>query len=683
MRYLLICAIAASGMLAGAPSAQEQPDAARPSPAEGPSHPTFGRFGLDEAGMDKSVKPGDDFYAYANSTWSKITPIPPEKANLDMFGMLDDLSSERVRSILEAARGDSESQIGRAYASYLDTATVEAKGLAPIQPWLNRIRSLKERAGYSTLVAEATRMGIRGPYSGYVGPDDKIPTRAILLLRQDGLGMPDRDIYLLDKPAYRKLRAAYVAHVAAMLKLIGEPDADARAQAVLAMETRIASAQWTREDSTDSGKTYNKFKIAETGQFSTPTLNLTAILKSLNPAMPDVQVSQPSAFTAIATIMESTPLQVLKDQLLIRSLDDLSPVLADKIRDETFAFYGTIMLGTQKMEPRWKRGVGFMNRTLGDAVGKEYVARYFPPEYKAEMDKLIANVIAAFDARIGKLEWMQPETRQQARTKLAGFNAMIGYPERWRDYSGLEIKADDLFGNQIRANRFNYQYMIDKAGKPFRKWEWWMLPQTANAHAMYSQLQIFFPAAILQPPFFDPKADMAVNYGAIGAVIGHEISHHFDDQGSQYNERGVLQNWWAPEDLKAFKTATKGLVAQYDAYEVLPSEHVKGEFTLGENIGDLAGLTMAYDAYHLALGGKPAPEIDGYSGDQRFFLGWAQFWRRNYREADLRQRLLTDGHPPSTVRPWIVRNLDAWYKAFDVKPGDKLYLEPTQRVRIW
>ncbi|NIJ38405.1 putative endopeptidase [Sphingopyxis panaciterrae] len=674
----------------GGVSAQE----ASPPPAAGESaKPQLGSFGFDTAGMDRTAKPGDDFYEYANGTWAKNTPIPADKANYGMFIALGDLSQQRVRGILDAAGADDASLIGRAYANYLDGAKVEALGLAPIQPWLGKIKALKDRKGYSALVAEAAQRGVSGVYGSsgawagyrlpYTWPDDQQPDRMILVIEQGGTGMPDRDMYLADTPKMAAIRTAYVAHLAKLLTLAGETGAEARAQAIMEVETEIAKAYWNRDDATDSTKTYNKFTLAETAQFSTPTLDMAAVLKAWNPAITEVQVRMPSATKAAAQILDQAPLQVLKDQLLVRSLDDLSAALPDAIEQENFAFYGTVMKGAPERAPRWQRGVNFMEEAFGEAIGKEYAARYFPPEYKVELRGLIDNILAAMDRRIDNLAWMQPETKARAKEKLKGFTVKIGHPDQWRDYSGLQIDRGDLYGNMVRANRFNFDYMIEKSGQLVRRWEWLMTPQTVNAHAHYNQLEIVFPAAFLQPAFYDPHADPAVNYGAIGAVIGHEIIHHFDDQGAQYNEKGQLANWWTPEDKAAFTKATQAMVAQAETYEVLPGEHMKGEFALGENIGDLAGLTLAYDAYRASLGGKPAPVIDGFTGDQRFFLGWAQIWRRNYREADLRQRLMTDAHAPSIQRVWVMRNLDAWYDAYGVKPGDKLYLDPSQRIRVW
>lgn len=684
MRTLIASVLLTGTAIVGAATALSAKEAApAPAKAETAAKPQIGTFGFDEKGMDKAIAPGDDFYGFANGAWAKNTPIPADKSNYGMFTALGDLSNERVKGILEAVKGDSASTIGRAYSSYLDTATVEARGLAPIQPWLGQIKALNDKAGYTALVVEGMKMGVSGPVGGYVGQDDKLPDSYIFSVYQGGTGLPDRDMYLLDNPKMQSIRTAYVAHLAKMLELAGEPNAAARAAAVMAMETEIAKVQWTREDSGDAAKTYNKFTLAQTAQFSTPTFDMQRALSALSPKITQVIVSQPTAVKAISGIIDKAPIAVLKDQMMLRSLDNLSSYLPDAISNENFAFYGTVLQGTPQREERWKRAVSFTEGTLGDEVGKQYAAKYFPPEYKAAMNQLVANVLDAMGRRIDGLPWMQPQTKVRAKAKLKNFTVKVGYPDKWRDYAGLEVKADDLFGNAVRSNRFDYQYMLDKLGEPVRKWEWGMLPQTVNAYANFGMMEVVFPAAILQPPFFDPKADPAVNYGGIGAVIGHEISHHFDDQGAKYDEKGALNDWWTPADVKAFEAATKKLVAQYDAYEPLPGEHVKGEFTLGENIGDLAGLTIAYDAYQHTLGGKKAPVIGGYTGDQRFYLGWAQVWRRNYREANLRQRLLTDPHSPSIQRAWVVRNLDPWYAAYKPKPGQKLYLAPAQRVRIW
>ncbi len=689
MKTVLVAGLLAASALTGVTAALSQsttaaPVAAQPATAESDAKagPTFGSFGFDEQGMDRTVAPGDDFYAYANGGWAKATPIPADKSNYGSFNLLSDLSESRTRGILDAAAKDPQSKIGRAYATFLDTGTIEAKGLAPIRPWLGRIAALKDRAGYPALLAEADRAGIGGPFGGGVGQDDKSPEQYALSLGQSGLGMPDRDYYLSTDAKLVEARAAYQAHIAKMLTLAGEPDAQARAAALLAFETEIARVSWTRVDSRDATKTYNKMTVADLAA-KAPGFDFAGYFKGIGTPVPTVIVAQPSAITGIAKLVASAPIGVLKDQLILRSLDNYADVLPKAFDAEQFAFYGTVLGGTPEQEARWKRGVQFTSGALDDEVSKIYVAKYFPPETKAAADSLVRNVIAAMDARIDKLDWMAPETKVKAHAKLAAFTPKIGYPSRWKDYSSLTITAGDAFGNAWRANEWQHRDNVAKLGKPLQRWEWGMTPMTVNAYANFGMVEIVFPAAILQPPFFDPKADPAVNYGGIGAVIGHELSHHFDDQGSKYDSKGQLTDWWTPQDVARFTALTGKLGAQYDAYEPLPGLHVKGQLTMGENIADLAGLTVAHDAYMTSLGGRTPPAIGGFSADQRFYLGWAQVWRRNYREANLRQRLLTDPHSPSQQRAAVVRNLDPWYAAYQPKPGQKLYLTPDQRVRIW
>jgi putative endopeptidase len=644
--------------------------------------PQLGTYGFDTEGMDTSVSPADDFYLYANGKWAEKTQIPADKSNYGMFTALDDLSKERVKLVLEAEKDVKGSKAGDVYASYLDTATVEKKGLKPIQPWLKQVRGIKSKAAFEKMLPTAARNGVGALFGGFVGQDDKNPDVYIFQIYQGGTGLPDRDMYLVENDKFEAIRKAYKEYLAKMLTLAGEKNAVARADAIFAMEKKIAEVQWTREDSSDATKTYNKMTVAELDKI-TPGLKLSSVLTGVSPKITEVVVAQPSAITGIAKIFADTDLAVLKDQMIVNSLATFSNVLPDSVSDTAFAFYGTTLQGTPKREPRWKRGVSLTEGTVGDEVGKAYAAKYFPPETKAAMDTLVKNVLAAMGRRIDGLTWMQPQTKAKARTKLANFTTKIGYPDRWKDYSKLKIVRGDLFGNDLRANQWGFDDNISKLGGPIRRWEWGMLPQTVNAYANFGMNEIVFPAAILQPPFFDPKADPAINYGGIGAVIGHEISHHFDDQGAKYDENGKLSDWWTESDVKAFEAAGKKLIAQYDAYKIFPDASVKGEFTLGENIGDLAGLTIAYDAYRASLNGKEPPVIDGMTGDQRFFLGWAQVWRRNYREANLRQRLITDPHSPSAQRAWVVRNLDKWYDAFQPKADGKLYLKPEERVRIW
>ncbi|OHD05076.1 MAG: peptidase M13 [Sphingopyxis sp. RIFCSPHIGHO2_12_FULL_65_19] len=667
-------------MLAAVPAAAKEKATTAPT-SETAAKPEIGDFGFDLSGMDKSVPPGDDFYGYANGTWAQNTQIPADKSNYGMFTALADLSQTRTREILDAAKGDPNSMIGRNYAAYIDSAAVEAKGLAPIQPWLNKIRAV-DKPGLATLLAEADRNGVQHFFGGFVGQDDKNPDVYIYTMFQGGIGMPDRDFYLKDNDRNAKLQAAYLKHLENVLTIAGEKDAAPRAKALYDFEKQIAAVHWDKNDSSDATKVYNKMTIAELAA-AAPGFDWSTFIRGLGVKEDSLLVSQPSAFTGEAKLIADAPIAVIRDALLIRSLDGFSGVLPDVVANEAFAFYGTAMQGTPQMQERWKRAVDFTTGNMGEAVGQDYVAKYFPPETKAEMDKLVKNVLAAMGRRIDGLAWMQPATKAKAKQKLANFTTKIGYPDRWKDYSKLEIRADDLFGNALRSNQFAHDDNISRLGGPIRRWEWGMTPMTVNAYANFGMNEIVFPAAILQPPFFDPHADPAINYGGIGAVIGHEVSHHFDDQGAKYDETGKLADWWTPADVAAFEAAGKALIAQYDAYEILPGEKLDGTFTLGENIGDLAGLTVAYDAYKASLGGKEAPVLGGLTGDQRFFLGWAQVWRRNYREQNLSQRITTDPHSPSIQRTWVSRNLDPWYKAYQIKEGQKLYLAPKDRVRIW
>ncbi len=674
MKTILIAGLLGASALAGIVHAQTAP-----APATTAGKPELGTYGFDEAGMNRAAAPGDDFYDYANGAWAKSTAIPSDKSSFGAFDVLADRSRDRTRGILDAAAKDKSSKIGTAYATYLDTAAIEKKGLAPITPWMTEIKRAT-KANYAALIAKAARQGVGTPFGTGVGQDAKNPEVYIVGVRQSGLGLPDRDYYLEAKNA--KEKAGYEAHVARMFTLAGEPNAAARAKALIDFETRIAQVSWTRIDSRDANKTYNKMTVAELTR-AAPGFDFVTYLKGLGTPVDSLNVSQPSAITGIARLIAQAPIGVLQDQLLIRSLDNYADVLPAAFDQEQFAFYGTLLSGTPQQEERWKRAVGFTSGALSDEVSKVYVAQYFPPETKAAADTLVKNVLAAMGTRIDKLDWMAPETKVKAHAKLAAFTPKIGYPDRWRDYSALKIVSGDAFGNEQRAAEWRYNYNIGHLGKPLQRWEWGMTPMTVNAYANFGMVEIVFPAAILQPPFFDPNADPAVNYGGIGAVIGHELSHHFDDQGSKYDAKGQLTDWWTPQDVERFKALTGKLVAQYDAYEPLPGLHVKGALTLGENTADLAGLSVAYDAYRKSLNGKEAPVIGGMTGDQRFYLGWAQVWRRNYREANLKQRLMTDPHSPSQQRTWVVRNLDPWYPAFKPAPTGKLVLTPEQRVRIW
>jgi len=652
-----------------------------PAPPAGPK-PQYGTFGFDAAGMDRAVTPGDDFFDYANGTWIKTNEIPADKSRYGMFNVLDDLSKQRTKTIIDEQAKDPNSKIGNAYASYMDTGAVEARGLTPLDPWLTKIRSTKSKAALPALYAEADKNGVPIPVRAFIGQDRKASDKYALNMSQGGLGMPDRDYYLSADPKLTETRNKYLQHLTNVLTLAGEKNAAARAKAVLDLETRIAQAHWTRADSRDADKTYNKLTLAQLAK-QAPGLDFAAMARDEGVNVDYIVVAQPSAVTGIAAQISKTPLAVLKDQLLLRTIDAYSAFLPERFDRENFSFYGTTLSGTPEQEARWKRGVNFTVGTLGDDVSQLYVARYFPPETKAAADQLVHNLIGAMNRRIDQLEWMSPETKAKAHAKLAAFTPKIGYPSQWRDMSGLEIKRDDLIGNVMRARRFEHDYQVGKLGGPIRRWEWGMTPMTINAYSNSTMVEIVFPAAILQPPFFDPNADPAVNYGGIGAVIGHEMSHQFDDQGAKYDLHGNLIDWWTPGDSKEFHARLDKYEQQINAYEPLPGLHVNGKLTMGENVADLAGLTIAHDAYIASLNGAPPPVIDGMTGDQRFYLGFAQVWRCKQREPALRQQLLTDPHSPCPVRASVVRNMDPWYQAFGVQQGQKLYLSPADRVRIW
>ncbi len=667
-------ALVAGSVLAGAPYAFWAADAGKPA---------YGSFGFDTQGMDKTVKPGDDFYAFANGSWTKATPIPADRSNYGMFTVLDELSMSRSRAILDKAAERPGSRIGDLYASFMDEKAVEAAGITPLKPMLDSIASLPDKSAVAAKMGDLVRQGISSPFAAYVDQDDKNPDAYIAMLRQGGLGMPDRDYYLKDDAALTKTRGEYQAYLARLLSLAGEQQAEERAARIVAFEADLARVHWTKVDSRDSTKTYNKWSRADFDA-KAAGFDWDAYLKAAGlDQQQQFLVGQPSAFAGTAKAVEAAPLGVLKDYLLVTALNAYAPYLSKAFVDAEFGFNQTVLSGTPENSDRWKRGVTLVKNLVGEDLGQEYVKLHFTPETKAAADELVRNVIAAMGRRIDALSWMSPETKVKARAKLAAFTPKIGYPSKWRDYSALKIDRSDLVGNAMRGNAFEWQHNLDKLGKPIDRTEWHMTPMEINAYANFGMNEIVFPAAILQPPFFDPNADPAINYGGIGAVIGHEISHHFDDQGAKYDMHGRLSDWWTEEDVKKFAALTDRIVKQYDAYEPLPGLHVQGALTQGENIADLAGLTVAHEAYLMSLGGKPAPVIDGYTGDQRFYLGWAQVWRRSYREANLRQRLLTDPHSPSIQRAWVVRNLDPFYSAYKVQPGERLYLSPQDRVRIW
>jgi putative endopeptidase len=689
MNKYLLAGVAALALVSFGASAVVQA-ASRPAKSSKASQPQFGSFGVDLAGMDSKAAPGDDFYRFVNGAWADKTLIPEDKSSWGGFMILRDLSDQRTRAIIEEVAkkkgkpGSAAQKVGDYFASFMDEATIERLGVAPIRPYLDSIAAMKTRSDLAVELGKANRMMIDMPVGIGVEQDLKDNSVYSAYIGQGGLGLPDRDYYLVDdNPRFVEARTKYKAHAAAMLKLAGFDDVEARAQRIYDLEVAIAKVHWSQADSRQIDKLYNPMTLAELDA-NMPGFDWAGFVRTAGLAgQAKVVATQPSALTGIAKLLNDVPLETWKDYLALRTVKDAAPLLGKAFVDESFEFEGKVLNGTPALKERWKRGVDMVNGALGEAVGQIYVARHFPPAAKAKADALVKNLIKAMDGRLSRLEWMSADTRTKARAKLAAFTPKIGYPDKWRDYSKLDVKRGDAFGNAVRATEFEYQRQLAKIGKPVDRSEWGMTPQTVNAYANPLLNEIVFPAAILQPPFFDPNADPAVNYGGIGAVIGHEISHHFDDQGRKFDMNGNLAEWWTPEDVKRFEALTVKLGQQYGAYEPLPGVKVNGDLTMGENIADLAGATVAYDAYILSLGGKPAPLLEGYTGEQRFFLGFGQIWRNKYREASLQRTLTTDPHTPGHFRPYVVRNLDAWYAAFQPKPSEKMVLAPADRVRIW
>lgn len=651
--------------------------------------------GIDPDGFDHNVRPQDDLYQHVNGRWLLSTQIPGDKSNYGSFTALDDAARENIRTIIEeAARNPTDAnskKVGDFYHSFMDVETINKRGLDPLQSELQAISNLSNKAELFRHLGYLQTIGVGGPVGFFVSTDAKDSTRYLAAIVQSGTTLPDRDYYLEDDEKYVKARAALKRYITQLFYLVGVPLADGYADRIVELETKLAQAQWTRTELRDAEKRYNKYQVAELPQL-TPELPWPEFFDAAGvPNLDEVNVLTPSFFEALQTIGDDTDLGIAKAYLTFQLLDGAAPLLPEKFVDAHFEFHRRELAGVPEQEPRWKRGVDATSGggagdfgVLGEAVGQLYVARHFKPEAKQSMDKLVANLMKAYEHSIGDLTWMTDSTKEKALEKLHKITPKIGYPTRWRDYSSLEIKPDDLIGNIRRSMLFEHQRMIDKLGKPVDKMEWGMTPQTVNAYYNPSKNEIVFPAAILQPPFFNADADDAVNYGGIGAVIGHEISHGFDDQGSRYDGDGNLRNWWTEEDEKSFRDLTGKLVDQYGGYEALPGKTLNGKLTLGENIADLSGMAIAYKAYILSLEGREAPVIDGHTGPQRFFLGWAQIWRRLYREEELVRRLVVDPHSPSAFRGnGPVTNLNAFYEAFDVKPGDKLYKKPEDRIQIW
>jgi len=651
----------------------------------------YGTWGVDLAGMDTSVKPGDDFFRYVNGTWLKTAQIPPDRTSYGTFPILGDLSEARVHAILDGwaadknlKAGSDEAKVAVIYRTFLDDATAEKLDVKPIEKYLTPIRNAKTQDDIARLMGQSAR-GLGSTFFGAgVGDDAKHPDTYTLYLSQGGLGLPDREFYLRDK--FKEQKDRYTKYVAAMLRLAGWDDPDKNAAEVVALETRLADAHWTRSESRDRDKTYNAVTVTELEKLA-PGFPWRVSFKAAGlDKVEHLVVRQNTALSKEAKIFAGTPVGTLQAWEAFHVVDDAAQLLSKRFVDTHWEFRSKYLNGTTEQRPRWKRAVAAAERAMGEAIGRDYVKLYFPADSKAKMESLVADLRTALRARIDTLQWMSPETKKAAQDKLAHFNVKIGYPARWRDYSGLQIKDGDLVGNTERAAKFEWQRDVSRIGRPVDKGEWGMTPQTVNAYYNSTKNEIVFPAAILQPPFFDPKADPAVNYGGIGGVIGHEITHGFDDQGRKSDGSGVLRDWWALDDAKKFEVQATRLGAQYEGFTFteLPGLHIIGGQTMGENIGDLGGILLALDAYHLSLHGQPAPVIDGFTGDQRVFLGWGQVWRTMMRTDALRQQLMTNPHSPGTVRAFApLRNVDAWYQAFGVKEGDANYVKPEDRVRIW
>ena len=655
--------------------------------------------GVDLSAMDTSVAPGDDFFAYANGTWLKKTEIPADRAAYGVGAAMTELAAQRTAALIKEAAGGrapagSEARkIADYYASFMDEAGIEAKGNRPLEPALENVARIQDRAALAAAlggslradvdVLNATQLHTSNLFGLWVAQDLDDPARYSPFLLQGGLGMPDREYYLDSSPRMADIRAKYRNHIAAVLKLAGVADAEAKAARIFELEHRIAETHVSRAESEDVEKGNNHWTRQD---FATraPGLDWTGFFAAAGlESRPVFVVWQPGAVTGISRLVAEEPLETWKDYLAFRAIEHASPFLPKAFVAESFDFYGRVLTGTPKQRERWKRAVDATNAALGEAVGKLYVRRFFPPSDKARVQEMVRNLLTAFSRRIDRLDWMAPETKAKAKAKLAALKVDVGYPDRWRDYSDFKVVAGDALGNAERAEIFEYRRNLKKLGQPVDRGEWVMTPQTVNAVNLPAMNALNFPAAILQPPRFDPKAPAALNYGATGATIGHEISHSFDDQGALFDAAGKLSNWWTKEDFAHFQSSAAALAKQYDSYRPFPDLAVNGKQTLSENIADVAGLAAAYDAYRISLAGKPAPAAGRLSGDQQFFLAFAQSWRTKIREPALRQRILTDGHAPPEYRADTVRNLDAWYQVFGVMPGQALYLAPADRVHVW
>ena len=650
--------------------------------------------GIDTASMDRSVRPQDDFFRFVNGAWVDKTPIPADRSNYGTFAELNERAQEAVRGILEAeaikpaAPGSTEQKVGGFYKSFIDEARIESLGIQPLAGELEAIGRITSIGDFPAAFVRAARNGVRLPISVTVGQDPQRSDVYAVLISQSGLGMPDRDYYLRADEKFAAIRRAYTDYITRLFTLARQKDPAGAAERILAFETAIARQQWDRARSRDRNATYNKITLPAL-QTSMPNFDWSAYFaqampKSTGAGLQDVIVRQPDYLKAVDGLMTSTPLQTWTDYLTFGLLSGYAEDLPAAFVNARFEFNGKVIGGRQENQPRWKRAVTATEDALGEPIGKLYIQRYFNEDAKKRIDALIRNLLAAFKVGIDELEWMSPATKVQAQAKLAKYTLKIAYPDRWRDYSALDVKADDLVGNVMRVRQFQHAEMWGRYGKPVERWRWGFTPQTVNASYNSANNEITFPAGILQPPFFDVTADDAINYGAIGSVIGHEISHGFDDQGRKSDGDGNLRDWWTSEDARKFEERAAKLGAQFESYAPLPGMKINGRQTMGENIGDLSGIAVAFRAYKISLNGKTAPVIGGFTGDQRFFLGYAQVWRFKTREEALRNQLLTDAHSPGMFRAFVpLTNIDAFYSAFNLQPGDRLYRAPGDRVKIW
>lgn len=683
----------ALGLAACSPASDDTRTAEREqrSSAEQATEQANLQSGLFLEDYDRTTRPQDDLFRYVNGAWYDNTEIPSDMSSYGAFRILAEENELRLRGIIEdaaategAEHGSNEQKLGDFYASFMDTDRIEELGVSPIQQELDMISGVSNHEQLTATMAQLRLRGVGGPFGYYVWADARNPDYNALYMSQSGLGLPDRDYYFRDSEDFAEIREKYKSYITDMLSAAGHDDAESAAERIYALEERLAEAHWTRAESRDAEATYNKMSKEELdellGEFNYSLFASQAELEAAN----EMIVRMPSYFEAFGEVFADTELQTWQDYMQLRTLSTFASRLSSEFADLNFDFYQTTLSGVPEQQERWKRAVQATNGVLGEALGEEYVERYFPPEAKARMEELIDNLLAAFEDSINELEWMSDETKEQALDKLSKFTPKIGYPNQWKDYSDLEIAADDLVGNTKRAAAWSYRDMTSRIGEPVDREEWGMTPQTVNAYYSPTANEIVFPAGILQPPFFDMNADDAVNYGGIGAVIGHEIGHGFDDQGSRYDGDGNLQNWWTDADREQFDARAQVLVDQFNSYEPLEGLNIDGQVALGENIGDLVGLTTAFRAYQKSLEGEDSPVIDGYTGEQRFFLSWGQIWKIKMRDDAMREQIARGPHAPGKYRAMgAPRNVDAFYEAFDVQEGDGMYIPPEERVRIW